>query len=613
MLTGTKSWQPSYLKLTRRRFLKGTAAGAGAIALIACGGGSDEGALEQTGDPREAGSVWFTSNDWKLEDESKQAVKGGVYRSYREEDQAGHYDIQSIPTSQAPTAAHVYEQFMGRNRGPGVDPSSQESGIPTPQLAESYEIAPDGTSVTFTMRPGVKFHNVAPVNGRVMDMDDWRTSFDRFRASNGDALRLKEVVASASYPDARHMTWHFNFPYAPLLDLIWHDAGLSFAVLPKELNASPQLAETTLIGTGYKMLDKHERGIKIEFKKNPEYWGGEPYIDRWTWPIIPEYSNQYAQFVNDNIIDFAPNARDVLLLAKDAPNTVIVADEIPDGRAPKMRFGQNNHKTLPWKDPRVRIAIRRSMDLAGIGAFVSNKAEFERNGIPVELQSSTHIPNKPTFWLDPEKGELGALSENYLFNLAEAKKLLSAAGFNSAIDMDYTVLPGGGGVVPEVEQLAIDSLVASGNFKLNVIRSANTVVHRNCRSLGQCDGIVVSGGGDDYDADRAIFRDYHSLGNTGGEQAYPDPRIDAVGEAQRREFDVAKRIQYIKDFQMLAAELFPLVPFEHQYTSFRFRWPYVHNHHTAPIGAGMPAGRIVAGSHKQWLDSQMPNRERGAS
>jgi peptide/nickel transport system substrate-binding protein len=613
MLTGTKSWQPSYLKLTRRRFLKGTAAGAGAIALIACGGGGGGTLDTEAGDPRKPGSVWFSRDDWKVPDESKEAVKGGIFRGYREQDQAGHYDILSLPTSQAPSAAHVYEQFMGRNRGPGVDPASKEAGIPTPVLAESYEVAADGMSVTFALRQGVKFHNTAPVNGRVMDMEDWRTSFDRFRASSPDRIRLLEVVDRASYPDARHMTWHFTIPYAPLLDLIWHDAGLSFPILPKELNANVQMAETTLIGTGYKILDRHQRSITLEYKKNPEYWGGDPYIDRWHEPIVPEYSNQYAQFVSDNIIGFAPTARDVLLLAKDAPGAVIVADEIPDGRAPKMRFGQNNHKTLPWKDPRVRVAIRRSIDFAGIGAFVSNKVEFERNGIPVELQPSTHVPNKLTYWLNPDKGELGALSANYLFDVAEAKKLMSAAGFNSAIDMDYTILPGGGGDLPEVEQLAVDSLNNSGNFKINIIRSVNTVQHRNCRSLGQCDGVVVSGSGDDYDADRAIFRDYHSKGNTGGEQAYPDPRIDRVAELQRSEFDVEKRIQYIKDFQMLAAETMPLVPFEHQYTTFRFRWPYVHNHQYGPASSGVPAGRIIWGSHKQWLDSSMPNRERGAT
>ena len=41
---------------------------------------------------RKPGTVWFAANDWKLADETKEAVKGGIYRSFMTADQAGHYD-----------------------------------------------------------------------------------------------------------------------------------------------------------------------------------------------------------------------------------------------------------------------------------------------------------------------------------------------------------------------------------------------------------------------------------------------------------------------------------------------------------------------------------------
>jgi ABC-type transport system substrate-binding protein len=381
--------------------------------------------------------------------------------------------------------------------------------------------------------------------------------------------------------------------------------------MPKELNENQELADSRAIGTGYKILDRHAPSVAMEYRKHAEYWGGDPFIDRWHQPIIPEYANRYSQFVSGNLLDFQPNARDILTMQRDVPQAVIVARDIPDGRAAKIRFGQNNHKTLPWKDPRVRIAIRRSIDFKSIGEFVSNKKQFEAAGIPVEVQPSTHVPINLAYWLNPEAGELGKLSENYLYNVAEAKKLMAAAGYSSAVDAQYYVLPDAAGKVEEEEQLAIDSLVASGTFKLDIVRSPNTVAHRNCRSLGQCDGFVSSGSGDDYDADRVLYRDYHSQGNTGGEQAYPHPRIDRVAEAQRREFDVQKRIELIKEFQHLAAEIMPIVPFVHQYTTFRFRWPYVHNTHWGLQVAGeLPEGRPVWGAHKQWLDKDMPNRDR---
>jgi hypothetical protein len=84
-----------------------------------------------------------------------------------------------------------------------------------------------------------------------------------------------------------------------------------------------------------------------------------------------------------------------------------------------------------------------------------------------------------------------------------------------------------------------------------------------------------------------------------------------VAEAQRRELDPDKRIEYLKEFQMVAAELMPTVPYIHQYTEFRFRWPWLRNaNYGYPDGIGIPTGKPVWGGHRQWLDPEMPNRDR---
>jgi oligopeptide transport system substrate-binding protein len=44
---------------------------------------------------------------------------------------------------------HIYEGLVALD----------ENANPIPDLAESYEYAPDGMSVTFRLRHGVKFHN----------------------------------------------------------------------------------------------------------------------------------------------------------------------------------------------------------------------------------------------------------------------------------------------------------------------------------------------------------------------------------------------------------------------------------------------------------------------
>src|SRR5437868_1521464 len=46
--------------------------------------------------------------------------------------------------------------------------------------AATYEVSDGGLTYTCTMRQGVKFHNVAPVNGRLFDADDVVASYKRF-------------------------------------------------------------------------------------------------------------------------------------------------------------------------------------------------------------------------------------------------------------------------------------------------------------------------------------------------------------------------------------------------------------------------------------------------
>jgi peptide/nickel transport system substrate-binding protein len=617
----TLSWNARYLgTISRRRFLKSTAAGAGAVALIACGGGGGDSSIEGGANPREPGSVWFAASDWKLPDETKEAVRGGIYRGHASEGQDGHFDAIMLMSSQVPANLHTNELLMGRNRGPGIDPRSTAAGNPAGMLAEGWEIAPDGMSITFTMRQGVKWHDKAPVNGRVMDMDDWRTSQERHIAGGVYRQAIIDILDRVDFPDARRMVWRLKYPFAPIFDRIYHDK-FAYPIQPKELNTNVALAEQTSIGTGYKILDKYQPELAFEYRKHPEYWGGDPFIDRWQVPIIPEYANRYAQFLNGNIIDFTPTARDVLLMHRDAPEAVIVAEPIPEASCTRMRWGRIDPANQAWADPRVRVAVRRSIDFLSIGKFLSNQAEFEKAGIPVELTPMTHLPQQPAYWLNPEKGELGPLSANYLYDVAEAKKLTAAAGHNQPIPLPYFVALSDG-EIPESDQLVIDSLQGAGTFALNITRVPTAAEHNKYRIEGLFDGLIPQSGSTD-DADYFVMREYHTDGRVGGRglqnQAYPDPRIDAVGEAQRKELDIEKRAEILKEFQRIAAELMPAVPGRHLYTSFAFRWPWVHNLGWGTTsgnwtGSGSPIdGQPVSGGHLQWLDKDMPNRDTGAT
>jgi peptide/nickel transport system substrate-binding protein len=604
-MTSTRSWLPSYTsRITRRRFIGGAAAGIGGAALLAaCGGGSNEGGLKliKGDEARVPGGVWASANTWRLEDETKNAVPGGVFRSVASSDLPQNMDTVTLATSQVPFSEHNHEFLLAGARRPGLDPASVEASFAIPALAEAWEFSDDGMTVTFTMRQNVKFHNVAPVNGRVMDIEDWKTTDERFRAESQYRVGMPATVDRATFPDARHMVWHMNSPLAGIQSMIYGPKW-TWMLQPKEQHRDRTLAETKSIGTGFKQMESYQPGIGYEYVKHKDYWGGEPFIDRWRVPIIPEYANRYAQFTTGEIQHFTPNARDIVNLAKDVPQAMINLEEILTTHLDCHFFGLTNAKTAAWGDPRVRVALRQSIDYKGISEIESARPQLAAAGIDIEVVPTTHVTMMPGVWLNPEKGELGELSKNFLYDPAEAKKNLSAAGVTGPVKIPFHIES-----VTDMNTLTIDSLKRSGNFDPEVITYPNSVAYRDCGRNLTCEGTMMQLSHDD-EIDRVIYRQFHSLGNIArGPQPYADDKLDAMIIAQRVELDVERRRALLKDLQLELARRMDAIPGRHHFNVVAFQWPWLHN-----IGwghsEGMPGGRDFWGAHKQWLDPEMTRR-----
>lgn len=351
-------------------------------------------------------------------------------------------------------------------------------------------------------------------------------------------------------------------------------------------------------------LDKFQPSITHEYKKFSEYWGGEPFINRWHFPLIPEYANQYAQFTQGSIIKFTPTPRDVIQVSKDVPGAVIIADPPDQVLASRYLFGLQRPANDPYADPRVRIALRRSIDFKSIGEFLSNKVAFEAAGIPVDLKPMTHMPQNSSYWLNPEKGELGKVSENYLFDVAAAKALMSAAGHTQPLPLRVAIQLGGGGLFAEEDSLRMDSLRASGTFAVDVLQVATAQEQRKYRVDRAWDGIAWSSGSDS-EPDYLMQRDWVGTAQTGGRTSFAHEKTEALLIAQRQELDFNKRVEILKDVQRWAAEWMMVLPAQHIYSTFSFQWPWVHNYNW---GTPDTFGTSYWGSHKQWLDKDMPNR-----
>jgi ABC-type transport system substrate-binding protein len=374
------------------------------------------------------------------------------------------------------------------------------------------------------------------------------------------------------------------------------DYNFGLKIVPKEINANPSLGQTQMIGTNYRMLEQYQPSITRNFKANPDYWGGKPFIEKWHQPIIPEYANRYAQFLAQNIIRFTPTGQDALKLRGDAPQAVMIGQMINPVTVNRFKFGKREKESAPWRDPRVRIAMHKVVDWTAINEFSANKAGFNSLGVEIEVVNATHVPYDQSFYLDPLKGELGKDSENYIYNVAGAKQLLDAAGMGSGFDFDLFASAGN---TSTPSQSVADSVNLYMEYykKSNLVRPTlkwmtrqeffdSVVYYSDVKGLGNQQG---SSGND---VDYLLGLDYYS--KSVRLPPFVTPELDKIIEDQRREPDPVRRNERLKDFQRYCAANFPQLPGVGRWTAFRFEWDWLRN--TNALG------------HQWWLAQDMPKR-----
>src|SRR5690606_17833495 len=146
----------------------------------ACGGGDDDepSATGSTGDATGStsgstgggggtGSTGGQSSGLLTQpvDTTAQARRGGVIKDRTHSD-VSTFDPLTPNNALNSIIGHAFSAFLQFKPG-YMEPSRSEVA---PDFAESWEVSPDGLTITFKLRQGVTFHNKAPVNGREVDV-----------------------------------------------------------------------------------------------------------------------------------------------------------------------------------------------------------------------------------------------------------------------------------------------------------------------------------------------------------------------------------------------------------------------------------------------------------
>ena len=568
-------------RLSRRRALAAAAGlSAGGALLAACGGGSDETAGDKSSLISEPA------------DTTKQARKGGTMKWYVDREP----NTLDVHVNQNPLNTHknmAYSQLTIIKAG-HLEPTKLEV---IGDMAESWEWSPDRLQVTMKLREGVKWHNKAPVNGRPMDVEDIVFSWNRYSTKATDRSDLANnanpnaPVLSVTALDAKTIVIKLKEPVVYLLAALGATTSGKPIIVPKETDDTFEIRRD-MIGTGPFMLDKYTTSVGFSYRRNPDYYDKTfPLIDALETPILSEYAAGLAQLKAGNLYHFAVRPEDILSVKRDIPDLYIykyLATAISGGDS--LRFGWlPTDANKAFRDERVRQAVSMSYDRELYIDTFSNAGTFEAEGLPVDTYWYTALGNAPGWWLDPRSRDFGPNAKYFQYDLTEAKKALTAAGFPNGLEVTSTYVAGTERGVDYQKTVEVrEEFARQAGFKISTnLVDYNTVYIPKLRDgRGAFEGWAYTGGSSlAEDAVAYMIWRYYSKGGVtflgfdvnGRGDASGDPALDAMIDKAKGEPDDDKRRALVYDMQRLLAKACYAVSLPGSASSFQMAWPAVQN------------------------------------
>jgi peptide/nickel transport system substrate-binding protein len=157
-------------------------------------------------------------------------------------------------------------------------------------LAESWDISPDGLQITFNLRKGVKWHD-----GVEFTADDvlftYRTVIDPKiptpYSSNYGPVEKVEIL------DKYTVRVSYKEPYAPALE------SWGMGIIPKHIldgkDISSEIYNRNTIGTGPYVLEEWVTGQKIVLHAFDDYFEGKAGINKYVARIIPDTATMFLE------------------------------------------------------------------------------------------------------------------------------------------------------------------------------------------------------------------------------------------------------------------------------------------------------------------------------
>jgi peptide/nickel transport system substrate-binding protein len=550
-------------RINRRRALAATGAtGLAAALLAACGG--DDGPTRAPLD--ETGLVTLPK------DETKDATPGGIMPW-------NHGALEFVlDPSRAPSftswgmISPVYSAIVKFGKAVGSRPTPADI---TGDATTGWEVAPDGLSITYKLRPNHKFDPRPPTNGRAMTTQDIKWSYDRTEAVSplvGAVYRSagpSGVVESLTVIDNETFQIKLAEPDSAVNELLAY--GYIYISPVEAENRFDPRSEAR--GSGPFRLERFDPGIRAEFRKNPDWYvDGRPFLDGIDKTFIDtrEQATLDAQFLAKQLWFSNSQPTDTLRLKDQNPQLLM--------RQANTRLGPGGYPlnvgTFFANEPRLRRAASMVIDRDTLIEAVYNTNVWTDRGLDVPLIWDGHLSSNGFTWIDPKSEEMGPGAKWFQYNPAEAKKLMDAAGYNNK-ELIFVLRAAFG---PTNLAEVISEMLRNGGFNIR-----NQAIEANDWRQIKLDGPTRYEGffwhtANSFNDDGYLVAKY----TPSGRDRATDKAIPGITDkilALRKEFDQKRKAEMLRDVQRDLADYMPDIPIVSTQPTLDFQliWPWMRN------------------------------------
>src|SRR5580698_5941747 len=238
---------------------------------------------------------------------------------------------------------------------------------PQPQMVDTWKVSDDKLAWSFTLRPGLKWHDGTPVRAA-----DCVASIERWGKRDPFGQKLLDATDTITADGDDTFTIHLKTPFPLMLNALGKLSSNVPFMMPERIAKTDAFQQVTEVdGSGPFKFVKEEwvPGSKAVFVKNADYvprkeppsfaaGGKVPKVARIEWLYIPDAATAAAA-LNAGEADWWEQPSADILPVFAANKDVAVATVDPLGNIGVLRF---NHLLPPFDNPKMREAVLNLVD-----------------------------------------------------------------------------------------------------------------------------------------------------------------------------------------------------------------------------------------------------------